>query len=512
MKFIEKVISLIFNQTTILVTMIVVQLLAFVFVWIIFSNYFVYFYLFCVILSVVSVGLIVMKEGSSEAKIPLLIFICLAPLFGGPFYYLFISKLRFRRLWKRMYRAERYHKVVTQQQTDIIKKLRMNHPTSAKQATYLFDMSAAPIHQNTDIQYLSLGEIKYEYLLCELKKAKHFIFLEYFIIAPGVMWDAILAILIEKVAAGVDVRVMYDAMGTLGILPSTYYKELRKLGISAYVFNPIEFRVSSKINSRNHRKICVIDGVVGFTGGINIGDEYINYYPKLGHWKDTAVMLHGDAVWNLTTFFLSTWEFVSGTRENYELYRPESKFISAASGYVIPYADSPLDTEYVGENLYIQLIMQATKYVYIMTPYLIIGQEMLRVLKIAALTGVDVRIMMPKVGDRWYIQVMTRSYYRSLIEAGIKIYEYTPGFIHAKSVVIDDKIATVGTVNMDFRSFALNFECGVWVQGSDVVYDVRDDFRQMEHSCQLITLEDAKYFSRKYCILLPFLRIFVALM
>ena len=314
-------------------------------------------------------------------------------------------------------------------------------------------------------------------MLAALESAEHFIFLEYFIIEEGHMFHQIEDILEKKVKEGVEVRLIYDDVGCIGTLPPRYYKQLQKKGIKCAAFNPFRPLLSVIMNNRDHRKIFVVDGAVGFTGGINLADEYINEVKRFGYWKDTGVRIEGEAVWSLTSMFLSMWNYIVHSTEDYSRFMPaqHQKAPFENDGFVQPYGDSPLDHESVGENIYLNIINRAKNYVYIFTPYLIIDHEMLTALCNAAKDGVDVRIVTPGIPDKKMIFLLTQSYYAPLIQSGVKIYQYTPGFIHAKCFVCDDEIATVGSVNLDFRSLYLHFECGVFFYRSAVVAQVKED-------------------------------------
>ncbi|MCG4585997.1 phospholipase D-like domain-containing protein, partial [Anaerosalibacter bizertensis] len=293
---------------------------------------------------------------------------------------------------------------------------------------------------------------------------------------------------------GVDVRLIYDDIGCFFLLPKDYPQRLEKLGIKCVVFNPFRPFLSTKQNNRDHRKIAVIDGKVAFTGGINLADEYINAVEKYGHWKDAAIMVEGEGAWSFTLMFLQMWALCSGIEEDFTQYYPWKKepCTIEKDGLVQPYADSPMDKENVGEHVYLHIINNAKKYIYINTPYLIIDDSMLSALTLAAKSGVDVRIVTPYCWDKRIVHITTRSYYRDLIEAGVKIYEYSKGFIHSKTFVSDDKVATVGTTNLDFRSLYLHFECGVWLYKSKAVMEVRDDFIKTLEKCYKVTEEDCK--------------------
>ena len=313
------------------------------------------------------------------------------------------------------------------------------------------------------------------------------------------MWGTILKILERKAQEGLDVRIIYDDVGCVNTLPARFYKELRERGIKCQVFNPFRPIISVVLNNRDHRKIMVIDGHTGFTGGINLADEYINRKQRFGHWKDTGIMLHGEAVWNFTMMFLKMWSVVSGSVDDLtpaalEKYKTDiwHKEAFEEDGFVQPYGDSPLDEETVGENIYLHMINRAQRYVYIFTPYLIIDEEMMTALCLAAKSGIDVRIVTPGIPDKRLVFLLSRSYYEQLIEAGVHIYEYTPGFLHAKCFVCDDQVATVGTVNLDYRSLYMHFECGVWMYRSSAVWQVLDDVKETIAKSREITLVDCR--------------------
>lgn len=328
------------------------------------------------------------------------------------------------------------------------------------------------------------------------------------------MWDPILEILERKARAGLDVRVMYDDLGCMLTLPAHYKRVLEEKGIRCCVFNPFVPVLSSRLNNRDHRKICVIDGHTGFTGGINLADEYINAYKKHGHWKDSAVLLRGDAVWSLTLMFLSLWDYMCGTREDYALYHPRRYLPEPVpgDGIVQPYTDSPLDDEAVGETVYLNLINKADRYVYITTPYLIISNEMITALTTAAKSGLDVRIITPHIADKWYVHAVTRAYYEVLIEAGVRIFEYTPGFIHAKTFTVDDEYGVVGTINLDFRSLYLHFECAAWMYRCSCIPVMREDFLRTQQVSQEVTLEECRGVNLVTRVVRSVLRVFAPLM
>ena len=415
------------------------------------------------------------------------------PVFGGLFY-IFVSFQSSTRWAKdRLERLERDSGSFLPDHSayeDACKAL----PERVPQLHYL-QTSGFPVYMHTVCDYFSPGEKLFAVLLTELEKAERYIFLEFFILEEGVMWDAIHGILQRKVQQGVKVRVLYDDMGSFLTLPRDFPRCLEKEGIHCQVFNRFRPVLSSLQNNRDHRKIVSIDGKVAFTGGFNLADEYINVKEKHGHWKDAGIRLHGEAAWGLTLMFLQMWNLVNQQTEDFAQYvpicndttRPES------DGFVQPYADSPLDKENIGEHTYLQIINNAKRYIYIQTPYLIIDDSMVSALSLAAKSGIDVRIMTPRHWDKWVIHMTTRAYYRPLLEAGVRIYEYTPGFLHTKAFVSDDQMATVGTINLDYRSLYLHFECGVALYRNKAIQQVKEDFLRTQAICQEISVSDCQH-------------------
>ena len=361
---------------------------------------------------------------------------------------------------------------------------------AAKQARYICRNGAHTLFTNTKVKYYNCGEQLFPDLLSELEKAKRFIFLEFFIIDKGIMWDSVLCILERKAREGVDVRVIYDDLGCLMTLPRNYADTLRRKGLKCCVFNPLKPYWSSKLNNRDHRKIIVIDGYTAFTGGMNLADEYINVYPKHGYWKDSAVMLKGQAVAGFTSMFLGMWSHLAdiSVEADESIYFPDVECIS--KGYIVPYACYPYVECSLAENIYINVLNSAARYVYITTPYLILDSELQEALRLAAKNGIDVRMITPHIPDKKAVHAVTRSYYRALLRSGIRIYEYLPGFIHAKNFISDDNTAIVGTVNLDFRSLYLHYECGVWMYGIDSVEEIKNDFIKTLDDCKEISIDD----------------------
>lgn len=440
-----------------------------------------YYSIISSVLALVSllVSLYILTENHKSAfKMTWIFQIMLFPLFGGLFYLFFSLQGSTRKYNRRQKVIDEKTREQYLRPGTAFEQAADETPEFTAQMRYLQQFAGFPVYSGTEAEYLSPGEEKFTCLLHELKKAEKYIFLEYFIIQEGVMWDSILDILRQKAAAGVEVRVMYDDLGCFLLLPKNYPKVLAGYGIKCTVFNPFRPVLSTVQNNRDHRKIVSIDGRIAFTGGVNLADEYINAYERFGHWKDASIVLRGKAAWSMTLMFLEMWALTNNTDEDYDSYYPwaDKPCTVGSDGLIQPYCDSPMDTDNVGEHVYLQILGRARRYVYISTPYLIVDDSMISALTLAAKSGVDVRILTPHHPDKKLVHMTTRSYYHDLVKAGVRIYEYSRGFIHSKTFVSDDSIATVGTANLDFRSLYLHFECGVSMYGSSAVAQVRDDF------------------------------------
>ncbi len=443
------------------------------------------------ILSLVAILFVIKSDMNPSYKIGWILLIAVLPILGGLMYVIFGNK-RPTKYMREMLRAqlEKSAEYLGTQES-ITGEL---DGGAAGLFKYLEGSAGYPTAKNTTVRYYRVGEEMYADLLPELEKAEKFIFLEYFIIRPGEMWDGVLEILKRKAAAGVDVRIIYDDMGCIDILPANYNATLEGWGIRTMAFNRFVPAVSLVMNNRDHRKITVIDGKVGFTGGINISDEYINVKERFGHWKDTGLMLKGPGVFNLTLMFLEMWNAFNKDGDGYAEFIPDSfeECGSADDGYVLSFSDSPLDNESVGESVYTDMLYQAKDYIYITTPYLAIDSELQTALCMAAKRGVDVRMITPGIPDKKLVYRLTRSYYPTLLRAGVKIFEYTPGFIHAKSFVCDDKLCVVGTINMDYRSLYLHFECGTLMYNNPEIKQVKKDDLDTMEKCRKVELSDMK--------------------
>ncbi len=439
-------------------------------------------------LSAVIAMYIINKNENPAYKLAWILAISIFPALGGLLYLSVGNKRPSKKMRLKLEREQNRRLNLHVQNAELLEQLKAEDPRAASTFRYVWEKGRYPVWNNTETRYYSVGEDLFRAMLEALERAEHYIFLEYFILAEGTMWSQILEILERKVREGVEVRVIYDDFGCLGYIPTGYALALEKKGIKCIGFNPFVPVVSAVMNNRDHRKIMVIDGHVGFSGGVNIGDEYINEKVRFGHWKDTGFRLEGDGVWNLTLMFLEMWNGLRPTDETFEAFYPhryhDEEF--KTDGFVQPFCDSPLDDETLAENVYMEILAQATDYVYIFTPYLVIDNEMQTALCTAAKRGVDVRLVTPGIPDKRMVFRLTRSYYEDLLEAGVRIYEYTPGFLHAKSYVCDDKLAVVGTINMDYRSLYLHFECGTLFYKSGLVRQLKEDaLHVMEASCEI---------------------------
>ena len=489
---IKKLSSFLFQRSVIVALLILLQAVVLLVPMVWASSYYVYVYWACVVLSLLAVLVIIRRQTDPGYKIGWIIPILLFPMFGWLVYLLCGGNKLSARMRRKMQGMDRT--MLEQLEGDYKShKLAAMGADAVNQARYLERYARCPVYSNTWTRYFPLGDDVFPVMLEELKKAQRYIFLEYFILAPGVFWDSIVEILKEKHAAGVDVRVIYDDVGSLGTLPADYAAKFeRETGIPCCVFNRFKPVISIRMNNRDHRKLCIIDGHTAFTGGINLADEYINQKSRFGHWKDSAILVKGEAAWSMTVMFLTMWEYIREVAVDYAALRPTSLPPEAALGkdcFVQPYADNPLDNEPVGETVYLNLISKAKRYVYIMTPYLIVSDSVNTALRNAAKSGVDVRIITPHIPDKKLVFELTRSHYQSLLEAGVQIFEYTPGFVHAKNVVSDDVVGVVGTINMDYRSMFLHFEDAVLLYQDLTILDIKADFWSTQLQCQRITLE-----------------------
>ncbi len=477
----------IFSRFGLIVLLMLVQISVVVMAIRWFEGYLPHVYTITILFSVVMALYLLNSQMNPTAKITWLLVITLMPVFGALLYLYTQNDIGHRALKGRLAQLTRETINDIPQDPETLKKLKETSPGAAALAHYITRSGCYPVYDKTDVTYFPSGEAKFQELLQQLEQAQHFIFLEYFIINEGIMWGQILEILARKASEGVDVRVMYDGTCEFSTLPHNYPQLLHDLGIQCKIFAPVTPFVSTRYNYRDHRKILVIDGHTAFTGGVNLADEYINHTVRFGHWKDTAIMLRGEAVRSFTLMFLQMWAI--------DEYAPEfGRFLTApahpqpqAKGFVIPYGDIPLDNDKVGKHVYMDILNQARRYVHIMTPYLILDGEMADALVFAAKRGVDVRIILPGIPDKKTPYGLACTHYKALLAAGVRIFEYTPGFVHAKNFVCDDLEAVVGTINLDYRSLYHHFECAAYLWNVDCIADIEQDFLETQALCREIT-------------------------
>ena len=485
---IVKFFNRIFNRVTITVVLVALQVLWLLWAFWSFTAGRVWLNGALKALSIMIVLYLVRKDENSAYKIGWIVLIGLLPLLGGALYLAFGNKAPAKYLRERMQKVEQAHQTELAQpegQTDAL------DISSRNLSRYVAKFGPYPAWRDTAAHYFSCGEEMYPQLLADLDKAEKFIFLEFFILRSGIMWDGVEQILRRKATQGVDVRLIYDDFGSLLGLPSDFVIRMEKAHIRCIPFNPVVPLVSLVMNHRDHRKIVVVDGNVAYTGGVNLADEYINAEQRFGYWKDAAIRLEGAAVWNFTVMFLNAWNAFRPQETDYTAFAP-TRLPAVQDGVVQPYADSPLDEEPLAETVYLDILSQAQRYVYIYTPYLAVGEEMLDALKNAAKRGVDVRLILPGIPDKKLVFRLSRSYYLPLLRAGVRIYEFTPGFLHAKCYVSDDRVAAVGSINMDYRSMFLHFECGVLLLQNSQVLTLRDDVRRTLPQCREVQCADCR--------------------
>ena len=451
-----------------------------------------YFYILCYITSFACIVKIVASDDNPDYKVPWILLVLLLPVAGFMLYFMFYSRTLQKRFIKKLDSLKRHG--YEKNDAVLMMQLRKENPAAAAQANMLCNISDSHLFTNTKQTYFPLGEDMFAALLEDLRKAEHFIFMEYFIIEKGTFWNAILDVLKEKAAAGVDVRVLYDDIGCMMTLPGDYHKTLKGFGIQATPFSRLKGNADSEFNNRSHRKITVIDGKVGYTGGVNIADEYINEIERFGHWKDTGLRLKGEAVWELTKLFLV--DFGINVRKlpevKTELY-PVQKGITEP-GWMIPFGDgpNPIYQRRVGKSVIQNMLCAAVNYCWMTSPYLIIDNDLCTDMENAALRGVDVRIVVPHIPDKKLVFMMTQSFYPRLMAAGVKIYEYAPGFIHAKSYLADDEYAMIGTINLDYRSLVHHFENGVWMYRCAAIANLKADIENTLEKCIPVTKDMLK--------------------
>ena len=463
------------------------------------------------LIAMLTVIVIVNQKENPGFKLTWLVLIVFMPVFGAALYIFVKSEIGTKMAAWRMRTLKEEYKAHLPQDERMYSQLKKMNPALAGMSQYLQSTSGYPVFDNGTVEYFSSGEQMHQQLLADLKAAKSSIFMEFFIIREGEMLDSVLEILKEKAQTGVDVRIIYDGMCTFTDVPVSFPKKLKEIGIGAQVFGPIRPILTTVQNNRDHRKIVVIDGAIAYTGGINLADEYINVYERFGHWKDVAIRMTGESVKAYITMFWTMWnatkrepEPVSELLEDLEYHKHSLRkdivipsggtagLVSKESGYVFPYQDCPFDDFYVGKHIYLEILNLSTDYVYIMTPYLVLDNEMIEALTFAAMRGVDVRLILPHIPDKKYTFCLAKSYYKELLQGGVKIYEYLPGFVHAKMVICDDCYGVVGSTNMDYRSFYLHYECGAMLYQVPCLKAMKEDADTTISKCVEITLDLVK--------------------
>ena len=486
------IVHAIFSRTGLIFVLLLINfgLLFSAFYW--FSGMLPHFYGIAILFIIGVVIYLLNSTMDSSVKNTWLILIMLMPILGGLLLLYTRKEIGHRAVKERLNQLIKETKTSITQKEETMKALHEESPEVAALAGYISRTGCFPVYNNTEVTYFPMGEDKFTRMLVELEKAERFIFLEYFIIDEGFMWGKILEILAKKAKEGVEVRVMYDGTCEFALLPHNYPKKLSELGIQCKMFSPISPFVSTHYNYRDHRKILVIDGHTAFTGGVNLSDEYINRVQRFGHWKDTAVMLKGEAAKSFTLMFLQMWNIDVKKPEFGDYLQDVNVSQTSPKGYVIPYGDCPLDNDKVGERVYMDILNRSGKYVHIMTPYLILDTELEAALKFAAERGVDVKLILPGIPDKKIPYALAKTHYASLLDSGVKIYEYTPGFVHAKVFVSDDSKAVVGTINMDYRSLYHHFECAAFLYKTSCISVIENDFQKTLSKCREVTRESVK--------------------
>lgn len=471
------------------------QLLILIILMSYFSYEFVPVYYFTIVLSVIVAIIVINRDSDSSSKLLWVFIIMALPFFGGILYLLFGGRKIPKALMIQDRQAYSDYKQYALQNMKMIENGPSDDPNFKKMINMAWNNGYFPVYSHVDTKYFFTGKEQFESILEELKKAKEYIFIETYIIDEGKMWDSMLEILEQKVKEGVDVRIVYDDFGSILNVKPEFQETLREKGIKIHSFNPIHPQLAIQMNNRDHRKIIVIDGKTAFTGGSNIADEYINEVERFGYWKDMGIRVRGRAAEPFIISFLQTWNYVSDTNTPYEEFvMPPASYpqYSEKKGYVLPFSDSPTDSNNIGKNVHMNMLAGSTERCWISTPYLILDSEIEAQLILAVNNGVDVRIVVPGIPDKKTVYEVTKANYENLLKKGVRIYEYTPGFIHGKVTLADDKQAFVGTVNMDFRSYYLNYECGIWMYDTECIPDIQKDFEEIFAQSHEVTLQEVK--------------------
>jgi cardiolipin synthase len=501
-KFSEKLSKGFINRSLIIVILLVLQVLLLGVSFVLLAQYIHYIYLINLVISLFVVVYIVNRKECPEFKIAWLAFMCLLPIFGMLYYQFIELNPKQKRIVAKIQKTlgDSAHLLVAQQNAE--DRVMSCAPAYTGLLHFLRKQGPYPVYDNSEVQYFDQGEKAFEAVKSALRSAKSYIFMEYFVVSPGRLLDEVIEILREKAAEGVEIRLMYDGLCHAKTLSYSFPKLMREYGVKVNIFEPFSPFLSSDQNYRDHRKITVVDGEVAFTGGFNLADEYVNFTHPFGHWKDVAVQITGEAVRTYTVLFLQNWQLGDEMDpKDWETYFPQLSETmtkpqeSCDKGFVAPYADSPNVSNEIGITAYMGILDQAKDYVWIMTPYLVPDNEILKVITFATGRGVDVRIIIPHIPDKKIPFAIARSFYPELLKAGVKVYEYTPGFVHAKVFISDDRVATVGSYNLDYRSFYLNYEVGSLLIDCPAVKEIHDDFKKTLSECQEMALYDYRELS-----------------
>ncbi|MBR6581475.1 MAG: cardiolipin synthase [Ruminococcus sp.] len=482
--------KLIFSRFFMILLLIALQIFILASIYIHFEESSPYFNIFFGLLTAASIIWLFNCEMDSTAKLTWMMIFFVFPVPGTILFVLTQTDFGHYAIKRRVVELIKETQDIIPQDKTVMEDVQLTCSGTDDLCRYVNRTGCFPIYTNTETVFFASGEEKFAAVLDELEKAETFIFMEYFIIDEGFMWGKILEMLKKKAAEGVEIRVMYDGMCEMSTLTHDYPKRMEELGVKCKDFSPVTPFLSTYYNYRDHRKILVIDGKIAFTGGINFADEYINRRERFGHWKDSAVMLKGEAVRSFTLMFLQMWNISEKNPEWKKWLAPVHS--EQCSGFVMPYADCPLDDEKVGENVYIDILNRATSYVHIMTPYLILDSKLENAIKYAAQRGIDVKIILPGIPDKKTAFALAKTHYKGLTNAGVKIYEYTPGFVHSKVFVCDDEKAVVGTINLDYRSLYHHFECAAYMYRTGCIADIEEDFNETLKKCSEVTPETIK--------------------
>jgi len=490
----KKIISLLRSRVAVVALGILLQLLLIIVISTFFSLNTPYYYVLSIFLSIILTFSILNTQRNPSYQLAWIIPVLIFPVFGGILYWLFgardVSKKE-KKILKSLDKKVLENKIENNQ---LVEELTQINPDAGHLSHYIQKFTYLPPSNSSQTTYYPSGESFFRAFKDDLRAAEHYIFMEFFILDHGKMWSETLEILKERIDKGVEVRLILDDVGTLFRLSSDYIDELRDSGLQVEIFNPVKPRMSLKYNMREHRKIIVIDGKVGYTGGLNMGDEYINEIQRFGYWKDNAIRVKGEAVWNFVIMFLSLWEFLLNIDEDYETYKPKyPDFYDPENSLSIvqPFSDDPTHDEPLAETIYLNMIYKAKESVYIKTPYLVLSNNLLSAILNASKSGIDVKIILPGIPDKKFVYEVSQSFYTILIDAGVSIYEYTPGFIHEKVVITDRKTAVIGTINMNYRSTHLDFESAVWLHETNSVTEMSEEFLGLLPICKKIDLETA---------------------